>query len=267
MGDETKNGLLMIMIGTALSMGSTAVRIAGFMEGCLGGIGGLLVLLGILFLFLGRREISEVHARNVLIALALMIFAFIMMLMGTGMLVFSLMFGSTSSVMSWFYVLMVGGILAGLAYYFLLIELENDLGRKVLIAAVLVTIVAQIIVMTVTMGAVEDMIDTIEDARDQDWEDDEIADEVEDLQLDLARASAVTLAGQALILLAVFIPYDRIEKGELRTRHLVHRHMEPYGYNRYYPRRPEYPCSRCGYRLDWVERYQRWYCERCGRYE
>jgi len=267
MGDETKNGLMMVMIGTFLTLGSTAVRASGFPEPCMGAIGGLLILLGILFLFLGRREISDAHAHNVMIALVLMIIAVIMAVFGVGMLIFSLILGNTASATGWFYVLMAGGMVGAIAYYFLLVELENDLGRKVLIAAVIVTIVAQIIVMAVAAQGLSEIVDTVEEAKEEDWTDDELNDAVDEFQEELAAASAATLLGQALILFAVYIPYDRIMKGELRPRDIVHRFERPYGYDRPRPPHPEYPCSRCGHPLVWVEKYREWFCERCDRYD
>ncbi len=263
MQDNTKNGLLMLMIGTLIALASNGIRAAGAMEPCLGAVGGLLSLLGLLFVFLGRKEFGEAHARNVFIALVLMVIGILIVIAGGFMIALAFLAGNPSSVSTGFYIIIVGGIVLGISNYFLLVELENDLGKKILMAAVLVTIMTQFLVAAIAGPAIEDMMDTLDQAEEEDWESDELEEELEDFQRDISVATAPTMAGQALMLLAFYIAYDRINKGELRPREEVRRR----GPRGPMPPRGEHPCRRCGYPLVWVGKYSRWFCERCDDYD
>ncbi|HID74044.1 MAG TPA: hypothetical protein EYP43_03220 [Thermoplasmata archaeon] len=265
MEDLTKNALLVLMLATVAGLASSALGIAGQQDVCFGTIGGLVGFIGFIMMLVGGGEFGEAHKHAIFKALVLFILGIIFGGTFGGLLAMAVLSGNTSMVNVAFIMLAIGSIMSALSYYFLLAELEDDTGRKVLMSAVSVSILLAFVFMVVIYPMVRDVAEKGVSERDEERQS-----RLSDLQRDLVRYRALQIPYQLLLLGALYIPYRRIEEGDLvpvRTR-------PPWRGGAYdIPRGPPgaptgegRPCPACGRPMALVHEYGRWFCESCRRY-
>lgn len=196
----------------------------------IGGIAGLLALIGAVLIFVGRKEFGEKHHKYVTYALFLIVIGIIVVIITTIVtagLVFSyvsssmpdMMGGevndiSASALSSGFFVIfsilvIVSACVSNLIWVFGLYQLENDTGRRLLVAFYIIAIIVAIAtawnMQTVFSGLAESSFETSQYLSNYMW---------------MGTTGLITLVGglssQILLVGAIYIPYKRIKNGELQ---------------------------------------------------
>jgi hypothetical protein len=219
---KTKTGLLLLIIGGCISLISNIVLATvdnvGIVLSGIGGIGGLCSFVGIILLILGRKEFGEKHRKFVIYAIILFILAIVIPGIIVGAVVFSYVSqginGSMDSslIQNIFLIIPVAAILGGLSYVFLLFELEDKTGRMVLLAAFAVTIITSVVLALSIGSAFEETLGSI-DLKTASQE--EISTITSEFSQKISNSSLYGIANGALMLIALIIPYKRINSGEL----------------------------------------------------
>ena len=234
MKNYTKNGLIFLIIGTISSMISAGLLglyqfitpdesvsnlfgMIGF--GIIGGIGGLLFLVGGILFLIGRKEFGERHQKFILYAVIIFVVGIIIsgVVGGIGTIITisqSIANGSETDI-SWvgYSILIstiIGSITGSLAYVFALYELEDENGKRILYLAFIVSIIIAIIIGYSSMGAIDAMIaDIPTDGSSTDFTS------FFDYTSQLTQYSSLGIISNLLWLITLYIPYNRIKKGEL----------------------------------------------------
>ena len=217
MENYTKNGLLFIIIGTIISIigllllglyqflvPAEPVKVilgyAGF--GMIGSVGGILSFVGAILFFIGRKEFGERHQQFV-------IYALVSILIG---IVLTILF---SIIGSFFYPALIftiplltimSAVSGGLGYVFGLYELENDIGKKVLYIAFIVSIVISFVIGFLNAGEIGSIIDD---------RTSETALSSFSYLSNISIYSTIGVISSFFWLIALYIPYKRISTGEL----------------------------------------------------
>src|SRR3989442_8477857 len=148
--DRTKTGLLLLLIGGLISW----VPIVGI-------VGGLLLLIGAIFVILGRKAFGSTHARNVVIAIVLFFVGVIIGIIA-GVLFAAALFSAIASqnqtavanaLASAFNTLLVGAIIAaavsGIASVLFTYALQKQIGKMLLWAGYAANLVISIAVFAI----------------------------------------------------------------------------------------------------------------------
>lgn len=231
---KTKTGLLLLIIGTILGilsnillflLGSTGVALSSF-----GSIGGLLSFIGIILLIFGRKEFGEKHRKFVIYALILWLIAIIVPTIVIAGTVFTYVSQSMSggadpsSLQYIFMIIPIASIISGLAYVFLLYELENKIGRMVLFAAIAVSVITSIVI-ALSIGSVVD--ETFGSIDFENTDSSEISPLTNELTQKISSLGIYSVANGILMLFALIIPYNRISSGELVPTVSTKKQSEP----------------------------------------
>jgi len=234
MENYTKNGLIFLIIGMIISMISTGLlgvyqfltpdesvsnlfSMIGF--GIIGGIGGLLILVGGVLFLIGRKEFGERHQKFVLYAVIIFIVGIIISSVvggiGTFITISQSMVNGSETDISWvgYSILtstIIGSITGSLAYVFALYELEDKNGKRILYLAFIVSIIITIIIGFFSIGAIEAMIADISSGGSS-------TDFTSSFTYtsQITQYSALGIISNILWLITLYIPYNRIKKGEL----------------------------------------------------
>lgn len=222
MESRTKTGLLLLIIGSIIAMVS---NVALFFSGgvmlalsAIGGIGGLCSFIGIILLIIGRKEFGEKHSKFVIYALILFILAFVIPTIVIAGVTFSYVTQSMggnadpSFIQNIFFIIPLASIIGGLAYVFLLYELENKIGRMVLFAGFAVYIITSVVIALSIGSAFEETLGSIDFENTNTLESSTITNE---FTQKISSTGLYGIANGVLMLIALIIPYNRITSGEL----------------------------------------------------
>ncbi len=252
MENKTEMGLLLIIIGTVLSLLSTLGTIAagttgaGAMVGILGFLAGILVLVGVILMLVGRKEFGEDHHKFVKYAFVAFVLGIIIIIIGGILMVagaisaaleagvdseeeidYSLVAeGMTTGLI----VIQVGGIIILIGEVLLVYKLENDTGRNILHLALVIGIIVSIVSTYLITQALNDFMDELDKTPEEDHEG-----VYEDFQQNTNVIGGLGLISSVLLLIGYIIPYQRIKKGELKP---VTFPAGPYGQPPYPPPYP-----------------------------
>lgn len=220
MQSYTKTGLLLLLVGMILGLianvtlffvsfltsGSLSDLIPMMISALIAGTGGLLMLIGGLLIIIGRKEFGEKHQKYAIYAIVI----FVVNIVITSVLSFSLnmmsLFGGESLFMVTIIPTVVSAIIGGLVYIFLLHELENQNGRYALFAAYFAAIAVSVVTALYTAGMFEAFFGS---AFDPD------ISSTMSFVARTSRISILSLIHGVLLLIAAYIPYNRITSGEL----------------------------------------------------
>ena len=109
-----------------------------------------------------------------------------------------------------------GAIIGGLVYILALYELENEKGRYLLYLAYIFSIITAIIIILYTMGELSGYINEIIQTEDPQTNFSSITN----LYSGISNVSIISIIGNILWVIAVYIPYKRIKDGELIPKSL-----------------------------------------------
>ncbi len=223
MQNNTKTGLLLLIIGSIIGIISNIIFAVNqsslnFLSS-IGAIGGLMSFIGIIFLIMGRKEFGERHRKFVIIAIVLFVLSIVIPVIIVAASVFVYVTQSMSAgdidlsfVRNIFYIIPIASIIGSIAYFLLLYELENKIGKIVLVIAI-VTSAAISGVLAVSIGeAFEDSFGSIDYENLEPTEYSEITSE---FSQKISTSGFYGLINGALMIIALYIPYQRISSGEL----------------------------------------------------
>ena len=188
-------------------------------------------------MFLGRKEYGEKHRKYVIIAgiifLISIIFA-VLLVVGLVISMFSMaseiQFEQTVdlSFFSYFFLIIpIGAFLNSLFMFFLLYNLEDDIGKKFLISGIIIAMVVTIFLSFVTFQIANDWIIYAEDSINEMIKDpphfsftaeSEIQDIFNRFTSDISSINLIGIIPNVFYLIAIYIPYKRIKSGELKPK-------------------------------------------------
>jgi hypothetical protein len=238
MQNNTKNGLLCIIIGMILSIISSIILF--FSEGTLdiGIFSGLITLIGLIFMAIGRKEFGEKHRKFIVYAFIIFIINIIIVVIFVIIIVAALFSSLESSssissvdlspVKNVFLMAPILAITGGIFNILLVHELEDHKGKNLLYLAFIVTLIISFYITVEGMRIADEWAGesegVIEDLDDEPFyypslsrmsAEEKIEEITTEFQQKLSKISAVGIFGQILYLIAFFIPYNRIKSGEL----------------------------------------------------
>jgi Na+-driven multidrug efflux pump len=233
MESNTKRGLYFLIIGLAITtiyaiivsislslIDNTYNSIFFSYIGIISFIGGILILVGAIFFFLGRKEFGEKHHENIkkaLIILVVNIIFGIIFVSAISFFIVSTMFssiGAESSVesdislpLSLFVIIMIiSAILGALIYYFGLIELEDERGKTILYAGMISSIIISVITSMYVVGLLGEFLGSF---------DLNNSSSMINFTQNIGGIGILGIIPNVLFLYAFYIPYNRIKTGEL----------------------------------------------------
>jgi hypothetical protein len=139
-------------------------------------------------------------------------------------------------------VIQFGGLAILLGEILLVFKLENEQGRNLLYLTLVVGIITAIVTTILISSALSELMDTLEATPTEDHEE-----ELSKFQNTTNVFSLIAVVNTMLLLVAYYIPYDRIQKGELVPQILpppgygVPMYPPPYPYQPYPPQHPYQP--------------------------
>jgi len=220
MQNYTKTGLLLLMIGmitgmignvllffTSFLIGSNILGLFGLIAiSFVAGIGGLIMLIGALLIIIGRKEFGERHQKFTIYAVVIYIISIV--IGGVLGVIFAMMSYVSGSYSYTYITSIITAILGGIAYIFLLYELEDHTGRYVLYAAYASSIVVAIFISLYSIGQFGEIFGPV-------YSTDTSSSSVMSATASVGKVAIFNLINGVLLLFAVYIPYRRIISGEL----------------------------------------------------
>ena len=175
----------------------------------IGGIGGLLTLMGLILIVVGRREYGEKHSKFAIYAAVIFVLSIVIAA------VFSIMisminFISNSPTNTNIILLQtpITSTIGGLVYLFLLYELEDKNGKIVLFLAFIATIIASILITVDAMSLYEELMSSIAAGETS-------LTNTFNYISKISRTGIYGIISSGLLLIALILPYNRIKSGEL----------------------------------------------------
>ena len=219
MENNTQKGLLILIMGISvgiianISLFLLTDNLPGVLTlilvAILGGIGGLLTLIGLILIVVGRREYGEKHSKFAIYAAVIFVLSIVIAA------VFSIMisminFISNSPTNTNIILLQtpITSTIGGLVYLFLLYELEDKNGKIVLFLAFIATIIASILITVDVMSLYEELMSSIAAGETS-------LTNTFNYISKISRTGIYGIISSGLLLIALILPYNRIKSGEL----------------------------------------------------
>jgi len=204
-------GNLLLFVASFFMTGGDLSTIFGLLGiGIIAGIGGFIVLIGALLIVIGRKEFGEKHQKNTIYAVIVFIVSVVVGVVLSMILSFMTYATTMSSIsssdtisynnMPTLIVGVISAILGGVAYYFLLVELEDERGKNVLYAAIASSIAVTAFISYLSSGITIDSSSITSSLN---------------YTAEVARYGVFSIISAVVLLFAVYIPYRRINDGEL----------------------------------------------------
>ncbi|RKX96059.1 MAG: hypothetical protein DRN01_03005 [Thermoplasmata archaeon] len=223
MSGYTEKGLVLIILSLVLTIIlNLTVFFTGFYSiGGLNQITGLLTLIGLILMFVGRKEYGVKHQRFVVYAVVVfliaVVFSVIYLFYIAAMIFSAVSTGNVdfSAFVSILYMVQITAILGGLVNVFLLHELESWNGRIVLYAAFVAVVFTSILVVYAAAPAVEDLVTNMEKNFETNRYSFQTNEFTVELQKSLSRLNIYGVINSLLFLVATVIAYRRVKSGEV----------------------------------------------------
>lgn len=228
MENHTKTGLLLLIIGFGLAILEELISFStsGLVDLS---FSGWIILIGMILMFVGRKEFGKRHQKFVIISIILFLISFIMTIIFAGYLIFSVYsavsnssFDSLSSIdfsfmKNIFLIAPIAAVLGGLTNIFLVYDLEDRRGVIILFTAFFVLIVTSMYILITGAAIVEEWTNEVQDALENRnyLIPPEIETVTDTFKTKLSQTSIVAIFSNLLFLIAFMIPYQRIKSGEL----------------------------------------------------
>jgi MFS family permease len=239
MNGNTQKGLYFLIIGSIIIMIYSVINsISSFFTleittlmiisffGIVSFIGLILILIGAILFLMGRKEFGEKHQNNVkkaVIIFCINIIAVIALTVVIAFMTYSVLITTTSSspitspaenitgpfTIVIIIIAVVTTVLGGLIYYFGLIELENETGKKILFAGIISSITISLVTSLVIAGMLGELFGSIS----SDGYPSSLS-----LNQNVGGIGILGIIPNLLFLYAMYIPYNRIKNGELKPQ-------------------------------------------------
>ena len=230
MNCNTQKGLLFIIIGSIITMiCSLIISISSFFTqntpilmisisiGMLSFIGLIIILVGEILFLIGRKEFGEKHQKNVINAVIIFVILFVVMIIFSSiisvMVLSAVSSGNNISISSSIFpfismcVVIISAILGSLIYYFALIELENETGKTILYSGIIISIIISIVTSFYLIGMLSEIFGSISINSGNYFS---IV-----FSQNIGKISILGIIPRILFLFSFYIPYKRINDGEL----------------------------------------------------
>lgn len=249
---KTQKGLYFLIIGTiitaiyALIISLAFIFIQNFetmsivgIFGIVSFVGAILVIIGAILFLMGRGEFGEKHQKNVKNAVIIFIINIVAVIVLSIVMSFIVYTSVSSSIPSSseinstpfsiiiVIISIVSSILGALIYYFALIELENEKGKKVLFAGIISSICISIFTSIYLAGMLGEIFGSISSINN--------TTSITFMQ-NTGGIGILGIIPSILFIYAFYIPYKRIKDGELVPQ------LETQAYSAYSGR----ICPNCG---------------------
>lgn len=219
MENNTQKGLLILIIGisvgiiTNISLFLLADNLPGVsalvLAGIIGVIGGLLTLIGLILIVIGRREYGEKHSKFAIYAAVIFVLSIVFATVFSIMLsMINLISNSPTNTNIILLQTPITSTIGGLVYIFLLYELEDKKGKIVLFLAFIATIIASILITVDIMSLYEELMSSIATGETS------FANTFDYINK-MSRTGIYGIISSGLLLIALILPYNRIKSGEL----------------------------------------------------
>jgi len=229
---KTQKGLYFIIIGSIISViisiitstsylliTSDVVQIIISILGIISFIGAILILAGLITFYMGRKEFGEKHENNIKKALILVVINIVLAVV----FAIAIAFMTVSAVMSsssgtvettgFSFVIIIfsiiSSILGGLAYYFGLIELEDETGKNVLFAGIISSILISLATSIYLAGWLGDFLGDISSISNYS---------TLSLNQNIGGIGILGIIPGLLFLYAYYIAYNRIKQGKIKPK-------------------------------------------------
>ena len=175
--------------------------------------------LTLIFLILGRKEFGKRHSKFIIYAFILFILAVIIPIIAIAGFVFAYIASgasgsSVNSLQNIFLIIPFSSILGGLAYIFMLYELENRMGKYILFLAFASTIIVSFILASSIGTAFDETIGTL-DFENLSPTDPAYTEKMNEFTQKISSTGIYGLPSAILMLIAYIIPYRRITSKDL----------------------------------------------------
>jgi len=219
MTNNTQRGLLILIIGisigiiTNISLFLLTDNLPGVLTlilvAILGGIGGVLTLIGLILMVIGRREYGEKHSKFAMYAAVIFVLSIVIATVFSIMIsMINLISNSSTNPNIILLQIPITSTIGGLVYIFLLYELEDKKGKIVLFLAFIATIIASILITVDIMSLYGELMSAIA-AGETSFTN------IFDYISKISRTGIYGIISSGLLLIALILPYNRIKSGEL----------------------------------------------------
>lgn len=234
MSNNTKNGLICIIIGMIISIIASIILYLSQGNLNIDYFSGLLMLVGIILMLVGRKDYGERHSKFVIYSIILFAISFIITFIFLGIIIASVMSAATDSTLSYrealsplrniFLMAPIVSVIGGVLNIFLVYELENRIGKNILFLAFIVTIIISVYVAYEGIQITDKWIDSIDEPEQENnnyfnfgssYSTDYFEGKVNELQKEINKILPFAIIGKLMYLIAFIIPYQRIKSGEL----------------------------------------------------
>ena len=229
---KTQKGLYFIIIGSLISLiisiitstsylliKSDVVQIIISILGLISFIGTIIILAGLITFYMGRKEFGEKHENNVKKALILVVVNIILAVIFAIAIVFmtfsAFMSSSSGNVettgFSFVIIIfsLISSILGGLAYYFGLIDLEDETGKNVLFAGIISSILISAVTSFYIAGWLGNFLGDVSSTGNYS---------TLSLNQNIGGIGILGIIPGLLFLYAYYIAYNRIKQGEIKPK-------------------------------------------------
>jgi len=235
--DFTKYALILLMVGIILLIVEEIILFASYGQFDLS-FSGFFALIGLILMFLGRKEYGEKHRKFVIYAGVIFLITvvfFVIYFIGLFVTIMNAVevIGDQQPVdlgffHSIFLVAPIGGFLGALYQFFLVYHLENETGKKLLYMVFFSFIIFTLAFSYHGYQVSQEWIPKVENTINGYIEDPplflmsySIENDFEELTKEfygkLSMIGVFTIVPNILLLIAIYIPYKRISSGELQT--------------------------------------------------
>jgi MFS family permease len=270
MREYTKKGLLLMIIGMVIGIGTSCLSAAGIQVVCLPFLSALIIFIGFVLMVIGRNEFGERHARFVIWAFVTFIIGFVIVIAGAVVIAYggveSISYEGTRepeinyTILSKYMrtgliTIIIGTIIIAIGQVLLVYDLEHELGKKLLILAACISIVISGMTYSYINTRYQKFVADVMATEDEQ----EFEGAFKRFERDTNKVQAFSVIGAILFLVAYIIPYMRIVRGELQPT--LPTPPTPMITQLPHPEMPERTCRYCHTAL----RPDEIYCHRCGR--
>lgn len=237
----TKTGLIVLIAGIVISVIESLI---GFLTNgaYTPTVSGLILLIGIILMFFGRKEFGEKHSKFVIIAgiIFLINIMIIVIVYANYFLSIPSIVGSIDTstpnvdltvlkgaLNNIFLIIPIGAFLNSLFFFFMFYHLEDKKGKIILSMGIIVSILIAVYLTFAGMQITAHWIDKFEIVVNDLIENppfisfgtpDEIEDALLGFQSDMSKITVYGILSNIIFLIATIIPYRRIKKGELQPK-------------------------------------------------
>jgi len=270
MTNNTKFGLYLILIGVIISFISSIILVPLFFllnnvsfsgisyllfpSSIISSVGGILVLIGAIFVIIGRKDYGEKHSKYVIYSIIIFITGFALTVIFSSLIAFfsfsSIMTNGTTNLFGYFGVItMIASILFGISYVLFLHELLDKKGKIILYALFVIIIVSGVLTSFFITGVFGQIGQTYNNFQQTDiLNNTNINSQLFTLGILPIFTQILGFISSLLLIIVIYIAYKRVKTGELKPVTSFDNLKRCINCGKYNPPDSNL-CAYCGYRF------------------